>query len=82
VWTPDGETNIDRPQIGDFGRDVDMPMIRRFLAELAPLLVKVREICQLLGNGKPVSRQTVYLRPSDRPVTGTGTQGGTSRTRS
>lgn len=50
VWTPDGETDIDRPQIGDFGRDVDVPMMRRFLAELAPLLVKA------LGNEKAGTR--------------------------
>ena len=39
VWTPDGETEIERPRTGAFYLDASAtPTLRRFLAELAPLL--------------------------------------------
>jgi Apea-like HEPN len=38
VYTPDDETEIDEPATGEFGSDIDAPTLRRFLAELAPLL--------------------------------------------
>jgi hypothetical protein len=34
-WTPDGMTEIEVPQFGAFDRDTDVPVLRRFLAELA-----------------------------------------------
>jgi len=40
IWTPDGETEIERPQTGAFGWDIDVSMLRRFLAELKPLIAK------------------------------------------
>ena len=36
-WTPDGETDIERPLTGAFDLDA-APMLRRFLEELSPLL--------------------------------------------
>ena len=40
VYTPDGVTEIDEPATGEFGSDIDIPVLRGFLAELAPLLTK------------------------------------------
>jgi len=50
VWTPDGETEIERPQTGEFGLSADVPMLRRFLAELAPRLTSA------LSNNKAGNR--------------------------
>ena len=47
---PDGETEIERPQTGAFGWDIDVPMMRRFMAELGPLLAKA------LSNNKAGAR--------------------------
>jgi Apea-like HEPN len=38
IFTPDGVTQIDQPDTGEFGSGIDTPMLRRFLTELAPLL--------------------------------------------
>jgi hypothetical protein len=39
TWTPDGTIELERPQTGEFDLDDNsVPMLRRFLAELAPLL--------------------------------------------
>jgi Apea-like HEPN len=39
IWTPDGETEIEQPRIGEFRLDANGAVtLRRFLAELAPLL--------------------------------------------
>ena len=42
VWTPDGVTEIERPMTGGFGLGADVPMLRRFLTELAPQLVRAQ----------------------------------------
>jgi hypothetical protein len=38
VWTPDGVTDIDRPMTGSFGDNLDVQSMRRFMAEVSPLL--------------------------------------------
>jgi hypothetical protein len=38
IWTPDGEVEIEQPRTGEFGSEADVPMLRRFLTELAPRL--------------------------------------------
>ncbi len=40
IWTPDGVTEIERPMTGVFGLTTDVPMLRRFLTELAPQLAR------------------------------------------
>jgi hypothetical protein len=38
VWTLDEYTDIEQPRTGVFGEDVDLPILRRFLAEVSPMM--------------------------------------------
>lgn len=35
IWSPDDSTEIEQPRTGYFGTDADLPVLRRFLSELA-----------------------------------------------
>jgi hypothetical protein len=50
VWTPDGVTEIEQPMTGEFGQSADVPMLRRFLTELAPQLARA------LGSNKAATQ--------------------------
>jgi hypothetical protein len=65
VWTLDEYTDIEQPRTGDFGEDADLPMLRRFLAEVSPLMpadVKVEPTKKKTKEQKEKESSAVRLR--------------------
>ena len=65
VWTLDEYTDIEQPRTGDFGEGVDLPMLRRFLAELSsmmPVDVKVEPNNKRTHEQKEKESSAVRLR--------------------